>query len=103
MPNLVKRCKIPVAVAAATSVFVIAVTVLLGSTTAILLLLQHGGVSSVPWNLVAYTIPGAVIGGQLGARYQGKVSSEAMERFIAILFIIIGVAFLSTVVVLVAR
>jgi uncharacterized membrane protein YfcA len=101
MPNLVKRCKIPVAVAAATSVFVIAVTVLSGSIVAVLLLLQHGGVGAVPWNLVAYTIPGAVIGGQLGARFQGKVSSEAMERFIAVLFIIIGVAFLSTVVLLV--
>lgn len=97
MPNLVKRCKIPVAVSAATSVFVIAVTVLAGSVTATLGLLQRGGFDAVPWNLVVYTVPGAVIGGQIGARFQGRVSSKTTERFIAILFAIVGVAFLLTV------
>lgn len=97
MPNLVKRCKIPVAVAAATSVFVIAVTVLAGSVTSILALLQRGGLGAVPWNLVVYTVPGAVIGGQLGARFQGRVSSTTTERFIAILFAVVGIAFLAAV------
>ncbi len=97
MPNLVKRCKIPVAVSAATSVFVIAVTVLSGSLTSILALLQRDGVAAIPWNLIAYTVPGAVIGGQLGARFQGRFSSAATERFIAVLFAIVGVAFLATV------
>jgi uncharacterized membrane protein YfcA len=96
MPNLVKRCKIPVAVAAATSVFVIALTVLSGSVTAILTLLQHGGLGAIPLNLVIYTIPGAVVGGQLGSRFQGSVSSEKMERLISFLFAIIGIAFLVT-------
>ncbi len=96
MPNLVKRCKIPVAVSAATSVFVIAVTVLSGSITAVLILVSNGGVNAVPWNLVIYTVPGAVIGGQLGSRFQGRISSEKMERFISILFAVIGVAFLFT-------
>ena len=97
MPNLVKRCKIPVAVSAATSVFVIAVTVLSGSVTAILGLLQQGGVSAVPWGLVVYTVPGAVIGGQLGSRFQGRLSAALTERIIAILFAVVGVAFLATV------
>ena len=94
MPNLVKRCKIPVAVSAATSVFVIAVTVLSGSITAVLVLISNGGVNAVPWNLVIYTVPGAVIGGQLGSRFQGRISSEKMERFISILFAVVGIAFL---------
>ncbi len=97
MPNLVKRCKIPVAVSAATSVFVIAVTVLSGSLTAIFTLLQAGGVDLVPWGLVAYTVPGAVIGGQLGSKYQGRISAATTERVIATLFAVVGVAFLSTV------
>jgi uncharacterized membrane protein YfcA len=96
MPNLVKRCKIPVAVSAATSVFIIAVTVLSGSITAVLALIRYGGLEAVPWNLVVYTVPGAVIGGQLGSRFQGRISSENTERFMSILFTIIGVAFLST-------
>ena len=97
MPNLVKRCKIPVAVSAATSVFVIAVTVLSGSLTAILTLLQAGGVDSVPWGLIAYTVPGAVIGGQLGSKFQGRISAVTTERIIGILFAVVGVAFLTTV------
>lgn len=96
MPNLVKRCKVPVAVSAATSVFIIAVTVLSGSLTSIFTLLQKGGFNAVPWNLILYTIPGAVIGGQLGARFQGRISSQRTERFIAILFLLIGLAFIAT-------
>jgi uncharacterized membrane protein YfcA len=96
MPNLVKRCKIPVAVSAATSVFVIAVAVLSGSITSVAVLIQKGGLSAVPWNLVLYTIPGAILGGQLGSRFQGRLSSAHSERLIAILFVIVGVAFLYT-------
>jgi uncharacterized protein len=96
MPNLVKRCKIPIAVSAATSVFVIAITVLTGSVTAIIALTLHGGLSNVPWNLVIYTIPGAVAGGQVGSAYQGRLSSSRMEWFIASLFVLVGIAFLVT-------
>lgn len=96
MPNLVKRCKIPVAVSAATSVFVIAITVLSGSITSIAVLIQKGGLAAVPWNLVAYTIPGAILGGQIGSRFQGRLSSETSERLISILFVVVGFAFLYT-------
>lgn len=97
MPNLVKRCKIPVAVSAATSVFVIAVTVLSGSVTAILALLEQGGLEAVPWGLVAYTVPGAILGGQLGSKFQGRLSATTTEHIIASLFAVVGVAFLATV------
>jgi uncharacterized membrane protein YfcA len=97
MPNLVRRCKIPVAVSAATSVFVIAITVLTGSITSVLALVQKGGLGAVPWNLVIYTIPGAVVGGQIGSRFQGAVSSGIMEKFIAALFLVVGLAFVTTV------
>lgn len=96
MPNLVKRCKIPVAVSAATSVFVIAIAVLSGSVTSVAVLIQKGGLSAVPWNLVLYTIPGAALGGQLGSRFQGRISSERSEKLIAVLFLVVGVAFLYT-------
>ncbi len=96
MPNLVKRCKIPVAISAATSVFVIAIAVLSGSITSVAVLVQKGGLGAVPWNLVLYTIPGAVLGGQIGSRFQGRISSEHSERLIAILFLVVGIAFLYT-------
>lgn len=94
MPQLVKRCHMPVAVAAGTSILIVASTVLGASIAHIALLMQEGGVDAVPWNLIVYTVPGAVIGGQLGARLQGTISPKLMERSMASLFAVIGVLFL---------
>jgi uncharacterized membrane protein YfcA len=46
----------------------------------------------VPWNLVCYTIPAVVVGGQIGPRLQGKVSQHAMVRAVGVLFAVIGLA-----------
>jgi uncharacterized membrane protein YfcA len=92
MPQLVKRNHMPVAVAAATSVLIVIVTIACASFTQISALVAAGGVSAVPWNLVCYTAPGVLIGGQIGPFLQGKVSQRLLEKAIAILFAIIGVA-----------
>lgn len=92
MPQLVRHCKIPVPVAAATSVLVVIVTVMSASFTHILSLISQGGIGAVPWHLVMYTAPGVVIGGQIGSRLQGRISAEKMEKIIAILFAVIGVS-----------
>ncbi len=92
MPQLVKRNAVPVAVAAATSVFTVIVTIAAASFSQISALIAAGGVHAIPWNLVCWTIPAVIIGGQIGPRLQGKVAQRSMERAIAILFGIIGVA-----------
>ena len=91
VPQLTKR-GVPVAVAAATSVAVVIVTVAAASFTLIGQLIRAGGLSAVPWHLVAYTIPGMIIGGQIGPRLQGRVSQRTMERAIGVLFIVISIA-----------
>lgn len=91
VPQLTRR-GVPVAVAAATSVAVVIVTVASASFTLIGQLVSEGGLSAVPWNLVVYTIPGVIIGGQIGPRLQGLISHRAMERAIGILFMMIAVA-----------
>ena len=85
---------VPVAVAAATSVAVVIVTALCASFTLIGQLVSEGGMDAVPWNLVMYTIPGVLIGGQIGPRLQGRISHRAMEVGIATLFVVLGVAML---------
>ncbi len=97
MPNLVRNCKLPIAVSAATSVAIIAVTVLAGASVDMLLLFSKGGTGAIPYNLIIYTIPGAIIGGQIGIRLQGRLSSKHTERFISGLFALIGMAFLYVV------
>ena len=92
MPQLVKANKVPIPVAAATSVFTVIVVVAAASFTQISALIAEGGFNAVPWNVVVYTIPAGIIGGQIGPRLQGKVSQRAMEKSIAYLFLVIGIA-----------
>ena len=92
MPQLVKRNHVPVPVAAATSVFTVIVVIAAASFTQVAALVAGGGANAIPWNLVAYTIPGVIIGGQIGPRLQGKISQRTMEKTIATLFAIIGLA-----------
>ena len=94
MPDLVRRCKVPLAVSAATSVFVMAVAVFAGSATGIASLAIRGGASAIPWNLLLFTTPGAIIGGQVGSKAQGVLSSLTMERLIVAIFSVIGASFL---------
>lgn len=92
MPQLAKRNRVPIPVAAATSVLVVIVTVALTSFTHIGALIRGGGFAAVPWHLVAYAVPAVIIGGQIGPRMQGRVAHRTMERAIGSLFLLIAVA-----------
>ena len=92
VPQLVKRNHVPVAVAAATSVFTVIVTIASASFTQVTALIAAGGANAIPWNVVCYTIPAVIIGGQIGPWLQGRIAQRTMEKVIAILFGMIGVA-----------
>jgi uncharacterized membrane protein YfcA len=92
MPQLAKRNGVPIPVAAATSVFVVIVVVAAASFTQISSLVAQGGLKAIPWNVIIYTVPAVIIGGQIGPRLQGRISQHAMERSIGYLFLIIGIA-----------
>jgi len=92
MPQLAKRNRVPIPVAAATSVFVVIVVVACASFTQISALIAQGGINAVPWNVVVYTVPAVIIGGQIGPRLQGKVSQRTMETAIGSLFLVIAIA-----------
>jgi hypothetical protein len=92
LPQLVKRNRVPVAIAAATSVFTVIVTIAAASFTQIAALIDAGGLDAVPWNLVCYTIPAVIVGGQIGPLLQGRIAQRKLEKAIAILFGIIGLS-----------
>jgi uncharacterized membrane protein YfcA len=98
IPQLVKRNHVPVAVAAATSVFAVIVTIASASFTQVTALISAGGVNAIPWNVVCYTIPAVIIGGQIGPWLQGRIAQRTMERVIAVLFGLIGIAMMWIVV-----
>lgn len=92
MPQLIKKGAIPIPVAAATSVLIVFLTFLAASITHVSSLVMEGGINAVPWHLVCYTVPGVIIGGQIGPRLQGKFDPGKMTKAIAIVFTIIGMA-----------
>lgn len=94
MPQLVRRCRIPLAVAAATSIAIVIITIASASFTHISALISAGGINAVPWDLVLYTVPGVIIGGQIGPRIQGRFNPRLMEKIIAVVFGLIAIAML---------
>ncbi len=88
------RKGVPIAVAAATSVLVVIVTIVFASTTLFAQLVRADGWTAIPWNLLVWDIPGVLIGGQIGPLLQGRVSHRTMRRAISVLFVLLSVAML---------
>ena len=57
-------------------------------------MIQEGGINAVPWNLICYTVPAVIIGGQIGPRLQGLIATRKVEMLIGSLFTVIGLAFI---------
>lgn len=84
--------RVPIAVAAATSVLVVILTIVFATATLFAELIQAGGWTAIPWDLLVYDVPGVLIGGQIGPRLQGLVPQHAMRRAISMLFVMLAVA-----------
>ena len=104
LPQLVRGCCMPMPVAAGTSVAIVVVTALTAALVQFITLasgvegdgsLVEGLVQVVPWELVKYTVPGVLIGGQIAPAIAGRgaLSDKDIERFATTLFAIVGVAF----------
>ena len=86
----------PLPVAAGTSVSVVIAVALAAAAAQAAALYGFGPASfTFPNNLVCYTVPGVVCGGQIGPRLQGKVRQSVAERAVGVVFVGVGVAFLS--------
>jgi uncharacterized membrane protein YfcA len=94
LPTLVRRSRFPVPVAAASSTLVVAATVVGAALTHLVQLANEGGFTAIPWNLIVWGVPGAMIGATAGTHLQGQVSERATRLFFSGLFAAIGVTFL---------
>ena len=95
--HLVAKCKVPTRVAIATSIFVVVVTVLVASIGHFYEFAQEGeGVLNQVVNIIIFTIPGVIIGGQLGPKLQQIIPADKMKVAISFLFIIVGAFMLYT-------
>eukprot|EP00316_Scyphosphaera_apsteinii_P024582 CAMPEP_0119317582 /NCGR_PEP_ID=MMETSP1333-20130426/43613_1 /TAXON_ID=418940 /ORGANISM="Scyphosphaera apsteinii, Strain RCC1455" /LENGTH=314 /DNA_ID=CAMNT_0007323559 /DNA_START=382 /DNA_END=1326 /DNA_ORIENTATION=- len=98
LPQLVRSCCMPLPLAAGTSVAIVVAT---AASAALVqfgcLAVAAGGdiITVVPWDLVQFTIPGVLIGGQLAPLIASRelLSDDDIERFAAALFATVGTAF----------
>ncbi len=96
---LLQRCRVPSRVAVASSVFVVAVTALVASTGHFFKFVQAGGDTlNTVLSLVIFTVPGVIIGGQLGPLVASRISQRTLERGLAILFILVAALVLGEVI-----
>ena len=95
LPALVRRSRFPLPVAAATSAVVVGATVAGATVTHLTQLARDGGLAAVPWNLLVWAVPGAVIGAVVGTHLQGRVPDRAAQLFFAGLFGLIGMVFVA--------
>jgi hypothetical protein len=96
--HLVVRCRIPPPVAVGTSVFIIVVTVLIASAGHF----HNFATNSDPAVLqqvlaiATFTIPGVVVGGQIGPFLQTKLDPSHVKLGLSVLFTGVGIFMLST-------
>ena len=81
--QLVIRCRIPPRVAVATSVFVLAITAVVGAAI-------HALSATPVWYVVAWSVPGVLVGGAIGTRVGKYVPQDRMENGLGIVFGAVG-------------
>jgi len=81
--QLVVRCRVPPRVAVATSVFVLAITATVGAFV-------HALTATPVWWVVAWSIPGVLVGGQIGTRVGKYLPSDLMETGLGVVFGLVG-------------
>jgi uncharacterized membrane protein YfcA len=92
---LLQRCRVPTKVSVATSVFVVAVTALSASGGHLVRFMNLGSDTlTTVLSIVIFTVPGVVIGAQLGSYVGERLPQKVMERTIGILFILVALAML---------
>ena len=88
---LLRRCKVPSKVSVATSVFVVAFTALAAATGHLVQFIRTGGDSlQTVLNIVMFTVPGVLVGAQLGAVVAARISQQTLERALGVLFLLIA-------------
>lgn len=97
--HLVAKCKVPTPVAVGTSIFVVVITVLVASAGHFYEFATEGGaVLEKVVNLVIFSVPGVILGGQIGPKLQKILPEDKLKIGIAFLFMAIGVFMLYTII-----
>ena len=92
--NFLKKMKLPVPSASATSVFLVAMSATVGSGSHAYFLVRQGDTSIFAdvISILVFTVPGVIIGAQIGVLLANimKARARLMGKFVGALFLILG-------------
>ena len=95
---LLQRCRVPSKVAVATSVFVVAITALTAASGHFARFIQFGGDSlNTVLSITLFTVPGVIIGGQLGSWVASRIPQRTLETGLGMLFLLVALLTLGEV------
>lgn len=86
--QLIIHCRLPPRVAIATSVFVLAITAVVGAAI-------HALSATPVWYVVAWSVPGVLVGGTVGSRAGKFLPADRMETGLGVVFGAVGVVVLA--------
>ncbi len=91
--NFLRRMKLPVAAASATSVFLVALSAAVGAGFHAYFVATEGTeeLFSGVFSVLVFTVPGVIVGAQVGVRLAGAIDAGMMGRLIGGLFAVLAV------------
>ncbi len=98
--HLVAKCRVPSPVAVASSIFVVFFTVLVAAAGHIYKFATQAesDVLEQVVSIAIFTVPGVLIGGQLGPRLQTRLDPDVLKVAIAAVFLMVGAFMLYTLI-----
>lgn len=90
--HLIARCRVPTPIAVATSVFVVVITVFIASIGHFYDFIFKSDPVVLPQvlSVILFSIPGVIIGGQLGPMLQTRLNPDLLKMGVSILFVLVG-------------
>jgi len=97
--NFLQRMKMPVPAASGTSVFLVAMSAIIGVCTHTYFLFSEGDIAifSRVLSLLIFTIPGVVLGAQVGVLLSNRINRQSMGKFVGVLFVILSILTILTI------
>ena len=97
--NFLQKMKMPVPAASGTSVFLVAMSAIVGVCTHIYFLISNGELSVFTnvISLLTFAAPGAVLGAQVGVLISKRINRQSMGKFVGLLFLILAVLTILTI------
>jgi len=93
-----KRMKLPTTKAAATSVFLVAMSAIVGVSSHAIFLINEGSINLMQVvAIIIFAVPGVIIGAQLGVFASQKINQKYMQYFLGGLFLFIGLIMITTI------